>query len=291
MTLKNILRAQRNSDYIVTPRMQMVLMRNPNIHYSDAVGDFIRDVLTTKPRVRSGSFSASSAGQCHRRQVLSYIGIDTGQVNGYQLQNIFEDGKWRHMRWQAIMLQSGLLDQAEVPLDWPKMRSKGSMDGQGTVPDNHPRAEWRGKEFGFELKGVSPYVFNSYVQQGGKLEHKKQVHRYFLASGVDLFVILYEDKATQNWHEWVLEPDPVLLAEQQMELEALNTAVDNKILPPVLPECQQGKGTEYKACPYGKDSNICLGITQDWPISATIERGKGNDKASSVKAARKKSKS
>jgi hypothetical protein len=290
MTLKQVLRAHRNSDYIVTPRMQMFLMRHANLHYDDAVGDFVRGMLVNKPRIREGSFSASSAGQCHRRQVLSYLGLNPSTTNGYQLQNIFEDGKWRHMRWQAIMLQSGLLDHAEVPLDWPKMRSKGSMDGQGTVPDDHPRPEWRGKEFGFELKGVSPFVFKSYVDQGGKHEHKQQVHRYFLASGVDLFVILYEDKGTQAWHEWVIEPDPILLEEQRNELTTLNAAVDNQVLPPALPTCQQRKGDEYKQCPFGKDSDICLGITQDWPIQITTMKqrgGKSGTQNSSKKSRRK----
>jgi hypothetical protein len=272
MSLKQIIRAQKQSDLIITPKLQAFLMNNPQLYFDESIGDFIRDVITTQPRVRSGSFSASSAGMCQRRQVFSYLGIDSGGVNGFQLQNIFEDGKWRHLRWQAILLQAGLLDKAEVPLDWPKMRSKGSMDGQGTVPDDHPRKEWRGMEYGFELKGVSPYVYDSYIQQGGKIEHKKQVHRYFLASGVDLFVILYENKATQVWHEWVIEPDSLLLKEQQDELDELNESVVNEQLPPILSGCQVAKGTEYNQCPYGKNSGVCSAMKDQWPVPVTIKK-------------------
>lgn len=272
MSLKQIIRAHKQSDLIITPKLQAFLMNNPQLYYDESIGDFIRDTITTQPRFRSGSFSASSAGMCQRRQVFGYLGIDPGGNNGFQLQNIFEDGKWRHLRWQAILLQAGLLDKAEVPLDWPKMRSKGSMDGQGTVPDDHPNVAWRGAEYVWELKGVSPYVYDSYIQQGGKPEHKKQVHRYLLASGLDLAIIMYENKATQIWHEWVIEPDPVLLQEQQDELDSLNAAVTNEQLPPMLPECQMKKGKEYGQCPYGKDTGICAAMKDEWPVPVMITK-------------------
>lgn len=251
--MKKLLRALKRSDLILTPSIELALMRQSNRLFSPEVADFVHKQMTTPQRNRSNSFSASSAGYCLRRQIFAYIGVPTEGV-GSQLSHIFYDGTWRHLRWQALLLQENLLDQAEFPLDWPAKRSKGSMDGYGRVPMNHPNKEWRGLDFGFELKGVNPFQYNSLVKTGMIDAHKRQVHRYFLVSGVDLFVVIYEDKATQNWQEWVITPDPEWLAEQEDELDTLNQHVDDATLPAVLPECAEGKG-EYKQCPY---ASMCL---------------------------------
>lgn len=259
---KTIKAAKMYSQHVITHRLNMFLMQNPNFVADEWVADLIKEQLVKQPRERSGSFSSSSAGVCKRRQIYNYLGIDPGGVNNPQLQNIFYDGTWRHLRWQAILLQAGILSEIEFPLKWELMRSVGTMDGLGVVPDDHPNEEWRGLEFGFELKGVNSNGYRYAVNNGVKEDHLNQVHRYFLSGGFDLFVIIYENKDTQEWTEWVVTPDQARLAAQRQELEDLNGYVNQKLIPPMLTGCMTRKGQEWKWCPYAGESGVCVSRDQ-----------------------------
>lgn len=272
LNLKAMIKAVQNSDHIITPRLQEYLVTHGDDEYPEWVVDKIAEQLVTPPRVRHSSFSSSSAGQCLRRQVLQFLGAKQGSV-GFQLQNIFNDGKWRHLRWQAILLTAGILTDMEEVATWPKMRARGTLDGIGIVPNDHPRIDWRGEEFGFELKGVSTYLFPKYKDAGPKeTDHLQQVARYFLKQGYRLFVIIYEDKSTQEWKEWVIDAESEMMkkiiADQKGELEWLNDSVNRKKLPVMLHECSKLKGTTFNGCPMGGPNGPCA-TAGEWPVSKT----------------------
>jgi hypothetical protein len=258
--IKTLKASKLSEQYIVTPRLNEFLMRTPNLVIDKPIADLIYDQITKQPRYRPGAFSSSSAGACLRRQVYQYLGIDSGGVNGPQLQSIFNDGTWRHLRWQATLMQAGIISHIEFPLTWGRMRSIGTVDGAGLVPADHPNFAWRGKEFGLELKGMNSWGWKYAATNGVKIPHNNQVHRYFLSSGFDLFVIIYENKDTQEWLEWVIEPDPTLMDEQREELRVLNEYVDKKQIPPMLPGCVSKKGPEWKKelCPFAGDKGVCV---------------------------------
>lgn len=163
----------------------------------------------------------------------------------------------------------GLFDDVEHPLIWRNQRAVGTVDGVGIVPKDHPRNDWAGKDFGFELKGVSTFQFAQYNKTMPMDKHLDQVADYFLSSGWELFVVMYEDKTTQAWNEWVIEashPDMAARIEKRrQELELLNNYVDTQTLPPRLPVCAQLRGTTFQNCPFGHDrSGACARITE-WP--------------------------
>lgn len=255
---RTIKAAKMGSQYIITPRLNMFLMQNPNLVVDDWIADLIRKEITKQPRDRSASFSSSASGVCARRQIYQYLDISSGGVNDPQLQSIFYDGTWRHLRWQAVLLQAGILSDIEYPLRWDEMRSRGSMDGVGVVPDDHPNEKWRGMEYGFELKGMNSNGYKYSTGGSPKEDHLNQVHRYFLVGGFDLFVIIYENKDTQEWTEWVIEPDQNRLDAQEKELRELNEFVDQKAMPPMLEGCSKRTGKEWKYCPYGGATGVCV---------------------------------
>src|SRR5690606_6649176 len=98
--------------------------------------------------------------------------------------------------------------------------------------------------------------------------HRRQVHKYMLMSGLPLFVIVYEDKSTQQWTEWVVEPDPQLLEETRGELERLNAAVDNRRLPEMLEGCKLQRGKVWQDCPLSGASGPCVSA-RTWPKRST----------------------
>lgn len=270
MSLGRLLRSISNANLVITPMLELWLMQHGDEALSDAIADLIRKQLTTQPRFRGGSFSASSAGKCERMQVFQYLGVEASGAIDPRLQNIFNDGKWRHLRWQAMLLAAGLLTDIEEPLDWPNMRARGTMDGMGVVPMKHPNTAWRGLEFGFELKGITPFQFQQFKGNDAKEEHRGQVDRYFLKSGFPLFVIIYENKATQEWIEWVYEPAQSRVAQSRDELVRLNQAINTKVLPPKLPECMGRTGKTFKDCPFGGSNAGPCAQSGTWPKKSLI---------------------
>ena len=256
ISIRSLAKALNNVDTIITPPFTTWLIQHGDEAYPDWVADRIRELLVTQPRDRTQSFSASGAGGCLRAQELQFLGIPGAPIDA-QLQNIFNDGKWRHLRWQAELLASGLLVDVEYPLTWGAMRSRGTMDGIGQVPDTHARSRWRGASFGFELKGISTFQFAKAKEAGGLEHHRRQVHRYFLMGGFDLFVMVYEDKTTQAWFEVVVEPDPQLLKESRQELDALNAAIERRRLHDMLPECRKLTGYTWHDCSFGGSAKTC----------------------------------
>ena len=257
---------QRQKDLIITPQVDAWL-RSPQSDGALLPSDIEQKVLGAMqavPRDRRASFSASSSGECPRKQVLSYLGVEVMFAPDARLSNIFSDGKWRHTRWQTMLLSCGALDDIEVPLTWSRRRVKGSMDGQGVVPHDHMNLDWRGVEFGFELKGVNPFGYAKAVKAGRPMSgHMEQVQKYMLLSGLELFSIVYENKGTNEWHEWVVTPDKELQDKAREEIDTLNEAIDKQELPPPLPSCMAAIGDDWGRCAYAgtaKGHGPCMAI-------------------------------
>lgn len=264
MSYAQLIKSIKKQNQIVSLRYRQWLTQHGDDPLPDWVVERIKKQMLAVPRNRTASFSASSAGQCLRRQELQFLGIppEFGMEPDSRLLNIFNDGKWRHLRWQANLLAATILDRIEVPVPWTRMRSMGTIDGAGWVPSDHPRISWRNKEFGFELKGMNPWDYSKAVNKDTqKEEHLRQIARYCLQGGFELYVCLYEDKATNNWKEWVIEPEDKLMAEVEQELWELNHAIDRKQLHPILPSCKMRRGPTWEQCMYSKSNGVCESIT------------------------------
>jgi len=264
LSIAKLVRQAHNVDTIVTRPINEWLLKHGDDAHSPSVVDYIAAQIGTPPRIRSGSFSGAAAGMCLRRQELAYAGVG-GDVIDPQLRNIFNDGKWRHLRWQAMLLETGIITDPEYLVKWPEMLSRGSVDARGEVPMDHPRQDWRGKEFGLELKGVSTFQFGEMSRSGPKPEHARQIHHYFVLGGFDLFSYVIEDKTTQNFAEHVIVPDKKLMIEAENDIIQLAKAVKDKKLHQLLPDCQKRTGEEFRSCPYGGKNGPCVAALTNPP--------------------------
>jgi hypothetical protein len=268
MSLGAVMREVKRGKTIVSEPYREWLSKHIDDPLPQWVLDKVAEQLGAKQRDRRNSFSASSAGQCLRRRELQFLGVppNLGRLPDARLLNIFHDGRWRHLRWQASLLASGVLTDIEVPLRWPAMRHRGTMDGEGVVRDDHPFAHWRGKTFGFELKGMNKWHYDKFVNRKNTQmdSHKGQVAEYFLSGGHDLFVFLYEDKATGGWQEWVVEPDPLQIRDANHDLVVMNQDIDAGKLRPMLPSCRIRRGPNWDGCPYAGAHGPCE-RAGEWP--------------------------
>lgn len=260
MSLKKLIKDMTDEDKIITGPYTSWLANKADEGYPPWVVRIIAEQLAKQPRVRSGTFSASSAGRCLRQQELGYLGAPATVIQepDAQSMNIFNDGKWRHLRHQANLLTARILTRIEVPVIVANRKAYGTLDGMGVVPDDHPRKKWRGKLFGWELKGVNQWQYPRWVQQVEPIPgHLDQIDRYRLLYGVELFSVVYENKSSNEWYEWVLEPDMYRLDDSYRELQDLNTAIRRKRMHDMLPSCKLRQGADWRGCPFAGRNGTC----------------------------------
>jgi hypothetical protein len=106
------------------------------------------------------------------------------------------------------------------------------------------------------------------LDNGVKTEHKRQIHGYMLATGLRKWSVIYEEKDTQEYKEFIYDYDEALAASVLDELAQLNHAVATRTLPVMQPDCIEKKNTTYKQCAY---RDQCA--TGKWPgPTLTIRR-------------------
>lgn len=246
--------AKRNTK--ITPTLHGWLNNNSDgIKIEDpAIAQRVLEILAPSDGDRSGAFHPSQLYQCKRAQIFGYYGIDTQRSYNPVLQNLFNDGHFRHLRWQIMLLNAGVLTDIEVKVSIPELRLTGSMDGANMD-----------KGWMFELKGTSAY--SQVMQRGAMPDHIKQINAYLMASKLDSALLVYECKSSQNWLEIEVQKDPTVIMEIESILKDLNQAIDTGKMPEVLHDCQNQTGARFNKCPY---NNICLGVRSTIDIHQII---------------------
>jgi hypothetical protein len=226
--------AKRNTK--ITPKLHGWLNANDGIHVDNAeVMRTVMQILAPPKGDRSGVFHPSQLYQCQRYQLFDFHGLDTEGSYNPTLQNLFNDGHFRHLRWQIMLLNAGILTDVEVPISRSDLRLSGSMDGLN-----------KDEGWMFELKGTSQY--QQVMKRGIMPAHTKQVNAYLLASGLDTALVVYECKQSQQWTEFEITRDEKIIGEIEAILESLNNALDNNVMPEVLDDCKNKTGTTYSNC-------------------------------------------
>jgi hypothetical protein len=251
MTVSKLIRNIKAADkLILTPRLDDWLMKHPEgiIMQPEQTEMMMKLLSDDSNSQRSARFGASSRGTCERAQVFSFIGMPQRRRVDPQLQNIFNDGTWRHLRWQTMLMVAGLATDVEVVYKKPQWNLKVSVD-----------AENKDEEWFLELKGHGN--IGKVIHEGIPERHLLQMHTCFIASDYEKAIYIAEDKRSQDWKEVVVHRDPVWERRAKKELNRLNDALDDERLPRVLTECLRGTGPTFHGCPY---SQGCL--SQDyWP--------------------------
>jgi hypothetical protein len=243
------------SDLVVSARHERWLETNSNPVYSEEALDFGREqlALQAKPRDRRGTISASSLGSCRRRQQFTFIGMPELPPSPKTAQ-IFQNGTFMHIRWQMAGLTEGWLEDAEVPVGNNDYGLSGTQDG--IAYDDSV----------VELKSTNSNGFNRVMTFGPLGGHPFQVGTYVLTTGADKGVLLYENKDTQDWKEFVLTRDDLPLDEIEVANDFLWQAIAGKDLAEPLADCEAKTGYKYTGCPFRKQ---CLKI-RSWEEAEEI---------------------
>lgn len=189
-----------------------------------------RDHKTAARSDGSGRFRASLFGdQCDRKKILSYMGEESAplDLSGHNFTTV---GTWGHYRWQLAGLSAGWLTSIEK-----HVRGTGAVDG--ITSDGS----------GFELKTTGEWIFKNLSSP--KSEHITQVHLYMMRSRIRKFHIVYENRNSLEFKEFVIHYDPQVVKQIKEKLESLNDHADAGTLPAMLEDCM-ASGKTMDRCSY-----------------------------------------
>ena len=254
-----IKRIKQSGDLLVTPRLDRWLLDHPEglvISDNRHVNLMARLVGDTSNSQRTARLGASNRGTCLRQQVFRFLGMPGLMTADPTLQNLFNDGTWRHIRHQMMGMIGGWFTDVEVKAHLPQYNLGTSLDGENID-----------EGWGFELKGTSNFgrILEYDIPHG----HMLQMHTAMLVTGYDRMVYMAEDKRTQATKEIVINRDPQLIREVKDELNRATDAIEDQKLPPVLDGCKVKKGDEYQSCPYRR---YCP-FQKTWPTKGSWGKG------------------
>jgi len=224
---------------VVSPHHDLWMKNNGNPNYSSEAIKFGTAQLRAQavPRDRSGTYSASSLNSCRRRQQFTFLGMPELPPTA-RTAAIFQNGTFMHIRWQMAGLTEGWLREAEVPLPQNSMRLNGTRDGiahDGSV---------------VEFKSIHTNGFSQVNSFGPKEDHLDQVGTYVAASGAEKAVVIYEDKNTQEYKEFVVPAEELPIEEITERAEELWAHTLAEQLYEPLSSCIEKEGYRYNNCPF-----------------------------------------
>jgi len=237
--LGDVAKLQRG-DFYVTKRYFEYVTGPRNLEQER---DALQQIMTRGPRIRTNTYSASGAGRCLRERQLSFIGAKKALIDEKSA-NIFANGDYVHLRHQVAGLIQGYITEAEVSVRNEQWNLTGTMDG---MLDN-------GR--GLELKSINMRGFDQISMYGPKADHILQIHSYMLASGLDRFQLVYENKNDQRLKEFEVVRDETLIKKVVEELKILQEAEKAHVLLPMLADCVVQTGTTYSWCQYRKSCPV-----------------------------------
>lgn len=245
---------------LILPAFEEYLVSHPDVFIGGPTFKKVMALLTNKPRDRSRSFSASSAGYCMRRQELAFLGMPKVGISDPRMIRIFNNGVFVHLRWQIQLLDGKILDSIETTVKTGLNRA--TMDGLGVAT----RGNYAGEQFGWEHKGRMSYSWAAQDRSGTPdAKTRKQVAMQMELTGYELWSVTNENKDTQGVSEFVIERDEDEIADARREMKELNRAVEIQRLHPMLPECvKQNKTGEFFQCPFGGAGGACV-HAGTWP--------------------------
>lgn len=151
-------------------------------------------------------FSPSGATHCRREQVLNKIPeFKTIQKYSAQQLFIFDDGNWRHLRWQMLFYKMGIVESMEL------FKRRGKLDWGGTTDIiTLAKIKIKGKfhRVVIDIKGANASRWN-HIRDSGRADwgHWVQVQIYMLLHNIRYAIIWYENKNTNVIHEIIIKSD------------------------------------------------------------------------------------
>jgi len=144
-------------------------------------------------------FHPSSLHRPPRELYWYYLEGDTQEYNP-RILRIFDNGHHVHFRLQGYLEKTGILLEAEVPVECQEYEIRGHTDGIIRI---------NGMEGVLEIKSMN--ASNLHTSYEPKPEHLIQVNMYMFCTGIPRACLLYECKDNQELKEFFVKQEPSIL--------------------------------------------------------------------------------
>lgn len=171
-------------------------------HYTEEDFSILHQLMVVGTTRDRRVFSPSGFTACQRKQVIDKIdGMRSKIVIDPQLQLIFDDGNWRHLRWQMLFYKMGIVESME------EFKSEGDLELGGSL-DIKIVLRIRNKKMRIivDIKGINASGWQ-HVSTTGKppMSHVVQLRTYMMLHGIMTGVLWYEDKNTNRIYEFIIK--------------------------------------------------------------------------------------
>lgn len=201
--LKEVIkRRHKTKDKLLTPLLLEYMSHADLFRFDDKSIQLARWIMEQENTPRNESvLHPSSSASCMRMQVLGYLGYPGKREYDLTQELVFDDGKWRHLRWHLLLYRLGVTHRVEKWVSGRLERTGGTPDQTLNLSKHYP---WlAGKRVGFEMKGSNSGKYNSLVRRGfPDFGHLFQVITYMILAKLDLYIIMYENKDNQSFNEF-----------------------------------------------------------------------------------------
>jgi hypothetical protein len=211
--------------------------------------------LVPRPRP-SGRLSPSSLVGCKREAVLKFLGVEGQLKIDPDLELIFEDGNWRHHKWQALFMdmqrvlgrKNFRVVSFESDAILPGLYVAGSLDVHIIV---------KGVAYIIDIKGINDFGFKRVCidQDAPMPKHVDQLVAYMKAKKVKRGIILYENKDKNQIKNFLVLYDKEKWREVVEWCDSVISSMENERLPARHPDCNRGH-FGYRKCMFAK---LCYG--------------------------------
>lgn len=202
-----------------------------------------------------GRFSPSDLGGCERAAAFRFLGVEARRRLDPDLELIFDDGNWRHLKWQAIFhdMEKVLgrsrfrVIHTEARVIFEDLYLDGSLDN---VLYMKPVPDQPGNRWVLDIKGIRDAGFQQIVKRDEPIaKHVKQVVAYGRSIEVPRSLLWYENKDNQQTKAFVILDDEDTWREVEGWCTSVTSFMEQERVPPMDPDCNRGT-IAYERCPY-----------------------------------------
>ena len=243
-TLIDLLKLRSSTTSVIEPLLNQWMMKGEDRPYlHPKVLEYTR--RSTTRWSTKGRFAASTAGGCQRKGVLLFNGVEAPRNITPRSQRYFDNGYLLHLRWHSYLLW--MSEDPDIPLESLGFEQEVNIPGwwvRGTL-DHKIRV---GQEtFVVDFKSMNPWYFSNLSKTGALAGHVRQIVIYLKAEKIRKGIILYENKATQEVQEFVIDLDRELLNKSKTHIRRMQSHVRAGTVPDIPRECKAGE-YEGKLC-------------------------------------------
>lgn len=215
-----------------------------------------------------GRLSPSKICGCERQAAFAFVGMPGRKRIDPEQQGIFEDGNWRHHRWQATFRDMELvlgrkvfrvLDIEGVSEHAP-LYIAGHLDALVVI---------RGERWVIDFKGINSWGFERvFREHKPHPEHVGQLLAYMRARRCRQGILLYEHKDKNLTKAFVVRFTGKQWREVEVWCNRVIRQIDDRELPPMALGCQAGKFL-FEKCPW---THVCYGEHDDESVRIRMYR-------------------